>query len=89
MRIIIRMFLVDDAQPPLFAPIAGQAVVTVCAAVMLIAFIFQNPIINRANRMAGRLFTPPAGAAHADATPDESQDTAGVRLAATPATERP
>lgn len=87
MRIIIRMFLVDDGQPPLYAPIAGQAVVTVCAAVMLIAFIFQNPIINRANRMAGRLFTPAAAATQVDATPDHSDDDSNVRLAGTPTPE--
>ncbi|MFQ5412939.1 MAG: NADH-quinone oxidoreductase subunit N [Phycisphaerae bacterium] len=58
MRLVVIMALRDDGQPTVRSPIGGLAIVNVCAAMLLVLFIWQARFKGMADHFASRTFQP-------------------------------
>lgn len=59
MRIVVQMTLRDDGRPTVRAPIGGLALVNAAAAMLLLIFVFAQPLKSQAERYSRGLFMPP------------------------------
>lgn len=66
MRIVVQMTIRDDQKAPVESNIGGLAMVNVCATMLLMLFIFAQPIKRTADRFSQNLFHPTVEQAHAD-----------------------
>lgn len=58
MRLVVQMALRDAGDPELKAPVGGVALTGVCAALLLVFFVFGQPLRNATTRFAAHLFRP-------------------------------
>lgn len=69
MRIVVKMTLEDDDRPALRAPVGGVALANLCAVMLLLLFVFAQPLKTMADRFSRSLFQPQARSARLDRTP--------------------
>lgn len=72
MRIVIAMMLKDDGRPAIAAPTAGLVLVNVCGILLFLLLVRPQPLKDRADRYASKLF---GGAAAVD----DSQESLALR----------
>ncbi|MFQ6049361.1 MAG: NADH-quinone oxidoreductase subunit N, partial [Phycisphaerae bacterium] len=59
LRVVKAMFLTDDGQPPVRVPLAGRAIVGLCAAaILLTGTLLIGPLKNSSDALAARLYPP-------------------------------
>lgn len=56
MRIVVQMTLRDDGRPAVRAPMGGLALVNICAAALLVLFLFARPLKSRTDDFSRDLF---------------------------------
>ncbi len=60
MRVVVQMSLRDDGRSPVRAPFGGLVLVNVCAAALLVLFVFAQPLKSTVDRFSHGLFQPTA-----------------------------
>lgn len=77
MRVIVMMALRDEGKQAVLAPLGGLALVNACAVVLLVLFIWINPLWREAGRYTSNLFsvaaTSPVGDAALASSTEESR----------------